>query len=70
VGHSRQRITLLDSILVSNVLVTAGKRNWLKRNGLNLIDILGSKFNYAPDPVVVPRINDRGYQRYLDTDRS
>ena len=67
--HSRQRVSLGDAVLVRNVLVTAGERDRLKRDRLDLVDILGGKFNDAADAVVVPRINDGRDQRDLDADR-
>src|SRR5258706_9855741 len=66
--HAGEGIALLNANVIRNVFIAPRKRNGLKRNRLHFIDVLRRKLDNRADAIVVDRINDRRYQRYLNAD--
>ena len=69
VRHSRQSVALLDAVFVGNIFIASGKRNRLKSNRLNFINIFRRKSDDVADGIVVDRIDNRRYERNFDADR-
>ena len=57
VRHSCQSVSLFNSIFIGNIFVASGKQTVWTRSS-EPYHCSPQQISYAPDPVVIPRIND------------